>query len=802
MSRFSLFGAPVTAPSNQTPENNITLAQAYAYIISSEPKAATLAYRQLAPDQQKQRKVQAFKAATFSGVFSGRTDKDLQAESKLLCIDIDHAPAQGWPVDQLKDIIARDSNLATKLAFVSPSADGLKVVVERPEGYTHRAYFEALQRYFKNAYNMSIDSRCGNISRLCFLPYDPKAHYNEKASITPQALQAFKAAYSSPIEAESHAPKAAVAVEDKTGIAGAFCRCYTIPEAIEAFLPDIYTPTDSPNRYTYTKGSSYGGLIVMNEGHTAYSHHSTDPAGGRACSAFDLVRIHKFGADAGGPSSESYKDMAALAAADPKVKAHIVEADFSGILAEASTAANFTAELQALLDQVQPINFRKKAEEYGLAADAKLTQKIILVVAIRELLKQVEATGAGLTSCNGRAYVYGGNYWREVGHEEMQAFLTAAAIALGMQPNEAQHFEAQEHLYKQFEATARLAQPHKRQDIVLVNFQNGTLEIEGSRVTLRQPRRADFLKYQLPYCYDPGAGCPTFRKYLYRVLPDDSAQAVLAEFIGNTLAPSLNLQKALVLYGAGCNGKSVFCEIVTALLGRSNVSSYSMDSLTKQDSRSRAELENKLLNYCGENSIKLGVEAFKALVRNEPIEVRRLYEEAYIMEHYARLMFNCNQLPKDIEQTEGFFRSFLIIPFKARITEAEKDPQLAAKIIATELPGIFNWLLEGLKRLLVARRYTDCEAARQELDNYRKESSSVLMFLEDCEIKPASDTKSKESLQTMYNCYNCYCQDSGHRFRVNKRTFANTLRELGYTQGRDRNGIIIYCVYNRSGVDY
>lgn len=454
--------------------------------------------------------------------------------------------------------------------------------------------------------------------------------------------------------------------------------------------------------------------------------------------------------------------------------------------------ATFAPELQNLLNALTPINFREAAESSGLAPDEKLTQKIVLVVAIREALRQIQEQGAGLTSSNGLQYVYAGGYWHEIPADEMKAFLTAAAIRLGMKPNEAQHFESQDNLYRQFQVTARLAQPYRCPDSVLINFKNGTLEIRGKKLELRQARPADFLKYQLPYNYDPGASCPQFIKYLNRVLPDDSAQKVLAEFVGNTLAPSLNLQKALVLQGGGCNGKSVFCDIVTAVLGRDNVSAYTMESLTKQDSRSRAQLENKLLNYSGENSIKLGVEAFKTLVRGEPIEARRLYQESYTIEHYARLMFNCNLLPRDIEQTEGFFRSFLIIPFKVRISEAEKDPQLAAKIIAEELPGVFNWILEGLKRILKSRKYTDCEAARLELENYRKESNSVLMFIEECSLKPAQDTKHKMMLSELYSRYTYFCSESGF-FKQNKNTFSKSLRSAGFNVGKINKGMAVFA---------
>lgn len=112
---------------------------------------------------------------------------------------------------------------------------------------------------------------------------------------------------------------------EKRGIVGAFCRTYSIPDAIEAFLPEVYTPTAKEDRYTYAAGSTAAGLVLYDDGKFAFSNHGTDPAGGQLCNSFDLVRIHKFGhldedAKEGGKNLPSYKEMAAFAAADPETR--------------------------------------------------------------------------------------------------------------------------------------------------------------------------------------------------------------------------------------------------------------------------------------------------------------------------------------------------------------------------------------------------------------------------------------------------------------------------------------------------
>lgn len=81
---------------------------------------------------------------------------------------------------------------------------------------------------------------------------------------------------------------------EKKGIIGAFCRTFSISEVIEEFLSDVYTPGADNTRYTYTEGSTSGGLVIYDD-KFGFSHHGTDPASGILCNAFDLVRIHKFG---------------------------------------------------------------------------------------------------------------------------------------------------------------------------------------------------------------------------------------------------------------------------------------------------------------------------------------------------------------------------------------------------------------------------------------------------------------------------------------------------------------------------
>lgn len=113
---------------------------------------------------------------------------------------------------------------------------------------------------------------------------------------------------------------------EKRGVIGAFCRTYTIPEAMERFLPGLYEGTDTPGRYTYTGGSTVGGAVVYDGDLFLYSHHATDPCSGHLVNAFDLVRLHKYGdqdleAKEGTPVNKlpSFQAMSRLALQDPAV---------------------------------------------------------------------------------------------------------------------------------------------------------------------------------------------------------------------------------------------------------------------------------------------------------------------------------------------------------------------------------------------------------------------------------------------------------------------------------------------------
>lgn len=82
---------------------------------------------------------------------------------------------------------------------------------------------------------------------------------------------------------------------EKSGVVGAFCRIYDVYRVIAEILPDRYTVCDTGDRFTYAGGTTTGGAVVYESGKFLFSHHAHDPAGGKLCNAFDLMRLHLFG---------------------------------------------------------------------------------------------------------------------------------------------------------------------------------------------------------------------------------------------------------------------------------------------------------------------------------------------------------------------------------------------------------------------------------------------------------------------------------------------------------------------------
>ena len=448
--------------------------------------------------------------------------------------------------------------------------------------------------------------------------------------------------------------------------------------------------------------------------------------------------------------------------------------------------------LNQLIEQFEPLDFEAMANPHN-AENFKLSNKHYTVLSIENVLQIAENNRWGLCKNHDFIYLFNGTYWDELNKETFQKFLGKAAEKIGVPTFSARYYKFRKELYEQFLGTAYLEPKPPLANRVLINLQNGTFEVSPKGTQLRPFDRSDFLTYQLPFEYNPQAKAPLFEAYLNKVLPDKERQKVLAEYLGFVFikhgSNRLKEEKALILYGTGANGKSVFFEIVSALLGAENTSNYSLQSLTNDNGYFRAKLANKLVNYASEINGKLESAIFKQLVSGEPVEARLPYGEPFTLKQYAKLIFNCNELPKDVEHTNAYFRRFLIIPFDVTIPPQEQDKQLHTKIIEKELSGVFNWVLDGLNRLLEQKRFTDCEAVKQAVEQYKSQSDSVKMFIDENNYQ--NSPTDYRLIKELYTEYRGYCIEDGFK-PVNKSNFIKRLSGFGVLVDRLNVGNVAY----------
>lgn len=156
----------------------------------------------------------------------------------------------------------------------------------------------------------------------------------------------------------------------KKGIVGAFCRLFSIEEAMEQFIPGTYEPCADPGRFTYAEGSTVGGAVLYENGKFLYSHHATDPCSGKLVNAFDLVRIHLFGEeddeakpDTPAGNLPSFRHMCEFASGLPAVsevmareRYEMAVQSFSGQEQQEQTDAGWVLKLQANPKTGEPLN--------------------------------------------------------------------------------------------------------------------------------------------------------------------------------------------------------------------------------------------------------------------------------------------------------------------------------------------------------------------------------------------------------------------------------------------------------------
>lgn len=299
--------------------------------------------------------------------------------------------------------------------------------------------------------------------------------------------------------------------------------------------------------------------------------------------------------------------------------------------------------------------------------------------------------------------------------------------------------------------------------------------------------------YRLPYEWRAGAACPRWDSFLAEVLPDASERACLQEFFGMCYVDRdrYSIEKMALMVGSGSNGKSVVFDVMKNVIGREWVSFLSPDQLV--DSKQLVSVQGRRLNFAPDIRRSSAFDSgLKALSSSQDVQGWRLYEGGVVVK-CPPLVFAFNEMPRFRDVTDAFFRRLMVFRFDVVIPPERQDRGLAGRICSSELPGVFRWVMEGRRRLVMRKgAFTRCagmDAAVESLKlRVRGEQRPVLTYLASVgySVRPAyaGQPFEKVSASAIYD---------GMGGRVSKDAITRELNSFGVA--KDRGTEVRYFLY-------
>lgn len=713
------------------------------------------------PDRDRVKNGPGFVGGLIAG---GRRKKDSVESRSLITLDADNVPDDSFLLDidlQLGGI----AHVIYSTHSHRPAKQKYRIVI-LPDRDMHPEECEAVTRKLAQDIGMSyFDKASFRMNQLMYLPSASRdaVAYFEAIEGDPLIVDDVLREYTDWTDATSwpchddepvrgtrptekkgdrqHASK-------RPGIAGALNRAYDLADGIAEFLGEFYEPTAHEDRWTFTGGSTSGGLRLYPDGR-AYSEHHTDPANDSHChDLFDLVRIHLFGhLDADAHEKTNYGKL-------PSVK-------------EAENWATGLAEVKAIRQQDAAEVFRQgleEAEEAGevdpeifFESDGKRRRFVpkLLSAWFGHKHDVIRIQGEIYVYENGK-YIYGETLLQDKATTALGAEFSTTRVkeALAFTRNTAKDVDPTE--------AATMGD--------YINFANGLLELDSMAFMPHTPELPTVV--QLPIDYNPQAKCPAYDDFIRKVSPWDCIP-VLDEIMGMCLLPTMEYEKAVMLTGQGGNGKGTFLALIEALLGKANTSNMSLQSLS-ENRFMVAGLFGKLANINADlpESRIMDSSMFKLLASGDSIEADRKNRTSLNFRNRAKLLFSANTPPTTADRTDGYFRKWLVVPFLNKFD----DRALRARLFTTEeLEGVMLRAIAGARRLKQQGGFTKSAVIDQALETYRGDSDHVHSFLtEYCEF--AENHKCVR--QALYDEYDAYCTRNKFRNPANQRTFNKRLREI------------------------
>lgn len=274
-------------------------------------------------------------------------------------------------------------------------------------------------------------------------------------------------------------------------------------------------------------------------------------------------------------------------------------------------------------------------------------------------------------------------------------------------------------------------------------------------------------------------GMPTFSKFLKDICVDEDGKydeptaMRLQEIAGYLFHPDNSAELAFFLYGSGANGKSVYLDVLRALIGKHRVANVSLRQLTNEHYYLAEVTDKKLIASDESNTRECGSDTYKMLVSGQEMTARRAYGKPFTFRNRAKLVISMNVMPSFDEMTPAMKRRTVIVPFNKFIPSSEKDVRLAAKVVEGELPAVFAWAMEGLRRLKANNwQMTPSEEGERLMNDFESASSSVLEFMREKYVRDASCFV---RFSDIYDDFKVWSKENGRGNNLSKRRLGTDL---------------------------